>query len=489
MDYERLTSLLANSAAVKLLRAKTAPLILSFLYREFKEKNRLIISNHELVNRLSDYLDAVGLLDEENQYVDFVERARRYIDDWCNEENRYLRKFPDESGVSVHELTSDAERAFQWIDSLERKEFIGTESRFLDIFAKLRNLIENSSEDPEKRIEELEKRKRAIEDQIRDIRISGKVETFSDTQIKERFFEINKLGRELIADFKEVERNFMDITRNIYEQQTRKDVSKGAILGYTLDSTDDLKDSDQGKSFYAFWRFLIADHKQDELNKLIEQVFTILIEKRIPNTDPFLRNIKIFLHDAGRKVVSSNHRLVGKLSRILGEKYILERKKTIELITDIKKLAMERIEDPPTHDPFLEIEGNCDVRLVMDRPLGEPKREAAFVHQPVEVGDAELEMADFDKLFNQFEIDKEMLRKNIEALLMRQSQATLEEVVRNAPIQKGLAEIVAYISIASASRRHIIDSDSSMVIEWMDDEVHKKLRMPRVIYGRGGRSA
>ena len=483
MNYEKLTARLSNSATIKLLRAKSAPLILSFLHREFKEKHRLTISNHELVSRLSDYLEALNYLDEDHPYADFLERSKKHIDDWCNEYNRYLRKFPDETGISVHELTSDTEKAFQWIESLEKKEFIGTESRFLDIFAKLRELIENSSENPQTRIAALEERKREIDARIRDIQISGKAETYSDTQIRERFYGINKLGRELISDFKEVEQNFKDITRNIYEKQTQKNVTKGEILGYTLDATDELKESDQGKSFYTFWRFLIADQKQDELDTLIEQIFKILEEKEIAEPDPFMQKIRLYLHDTGQKVVNSNHRLVSKLRRILGEKSLLERRKTIELITEIKTLAIERIEDLPKQEPFTEIEGNCDISMVMDRPLGEAARTTTFTHQPMEIGNSETENADLEKLFNPFEIDREMLEQNIETSLEQQDQVTLDEIVRNIPLKNGLAEIVVYLSIASASPRHIIDDEKYVEMEWSENDVRKKIRMPQVIYG------
>lgn len=482
MNYETLTVRLSNSAAVKLLKAKHAPLILSFLYREFKEKQRLTISNHELVSSLSDYMEALNYLDDNHDYANFLERSKKYIDDWCTEDSRYLRKIPDENGVSVHELTSDTEKAFQWIESLEKKAFIGTESRFLDIFAKLRELIENSSENPRIRIAALEEKKREIERQIRDIEISGKAETYSDTQIKERFYEISKLGRELIADFKEVEQNFKDITRKIYEKQTRKGVTKGEILGYALDAADALGESDQGKSFNSFWRSLIAYQKQEEFDTLIEAVFNILQEKGIAYPDPFMRKLRLYLYDAGRKVIASNHRLVSKLRRILGEKSVLERRKTAELITEIKRLAIERIEDPPKSEPFAEIEGTCNISMVMDRPIEETPRTAAFAHQPTEIGNSET--PDVDKLFNPFEIDREALTQNIEASLKQQDQVTLDEIIRNIPLKNGLAEIVAYLSIASASPHHIIDDEKYVEIEWHQNDARKKIKMPQVIYGK-----
>ncbi len=486
-NYEKYMALLANSSGVKLLRARHAPLILGFLFREFKAKQRLTVPNFELVSKLADYLEDLRFTNkeeftDEEYFPTYISRAVKYIDEWCNEQNRYLTKFQDDSATSVHELTPGTEKAFQWVESLEKKEFIGTESRFLDIFAKLKELIENSSADPQKRIAELEGKKTQIEAQIREIQKTGKAEIFSDTQIKERFFEINRLGRELISDFKEVEQNFREITRKIYDQQTRRDISKGAILGYTLDATDALKESDQGKSFDAFWRFLLSDSKQEELNRLVNKTFEILDNRNVLKSDSFLRYIKSYLHSAGQKVVVSNHRMVERLSRILGEKFFRERQKTLELISEIIKLAASRVDNPPDDKSFVGMEEGPLVQLPMERPLGREPQTATFLRQPNFVGSRQTGEVNFEDLFDEFEIDREKLDSNIKIVLENQDQATLEEIIQNFPITRGIAEIVAYLSIASASMKHIIDSNVLVHIQWIEKDAEKVIRMPRVIY-------
>jgi len=464
------------------MRAKNAPMIISFLYREFKDKNILTIPNHKLVNDLSYYLESIDYLDEDNQYPDFQERAKKYIDDWCNDLNQYLRKFPDEKGMSVHELTSDTEKVFQWIASLEKKEFIGTESRFLDIFSKLRDLIEHCTAEPEKRIEDLEKKKQEIESHIRQIQMSGKLDVFSDTQIKERFYEINKLGRELIADFKEVEQNFKDIKNNVQNNYIKKEALKGEILKYTLDAIDELGESDQGKSFYAFWNFLIADHKQDELQKLTKDVYTILEQRNIYDYNSFLRDIKIYLHRAGQRVMDSNHLLLAQLRRILDKNFLFERKKTIKLITEIRKYAIEHINNPPELSPFIEIEGNCDISMVMDRPLGELARSSAFCNHPVEMDRENSENKDLTELFSQFEIDREILQENINYFFQDQDQVSLETIIKHFPLQKGLAEITAYLSIATDSPIHMINCEKNIEITWNHEGICEIIRLPQVIF-------
>lgn len=207
----------------------------------------------------------------------------------------------------------------------------------------MQELIDNTSDDPKRKIDELGAKKRDINAQIARIKKTSKTDIYNDTQIKERFYEISKTARELTADFKEVKQNFKDITLNIYKKQTQRDLHKGDILGYALDATEELKASDQGKSFYAFWQFLIADNKQDELIVMIEYVYKLLREREIEAADNFLKKIKIYLHASRQKVIASNHLLADKLSRILVEKEMLDRRRSQELINDIKNLAVQKI--------------------------------------------------------------------------------------------------------------------------------------------------
>ena len=57
MDYQRLEIQLKSAPSLKLLRSRNAPLILSFLYSQFKEEGEINIPNEKLVNQLTWYLE------------------------------------------------------------------------------------------------------------------------------------------------------------------------------------------------------------------------------------------------------------------------------------------------------------------------------------------------------------------------------------------------------------------------------------------------
>lgn len=484
MDYQKIDKLLSESASVKLIRAQNAALILSFLHKEFKTSNRVMIPNAELVHKLCDHIAATGHQEGDESSDDASDneaRAKRYLDTWT--EQGFLRKFPDDTGEHMHELTPETEKVLQWIEGLQKKEFIGTESRFKDIFKKLRDLVENSTEDPLEKIKELEQKKKAIEAEIRQIKITQNVVTFNNTQIKERFFEVNRLARELLADFKEVEQNFKDIIRNIYEKQSDATLNKGHIVGYALDAIEDLKQKDQGKSFYAFWQFLIADKSQEELKTLVDEVYELLEDKGIEfDDDRFLRRMKTSLHAAGKKVLESNRQLSAKLSKVLAEREMAERRKAIELIAEIRGCALRVLNNPPKEDAFITIDGSAEVNLVMNRPLGEEPQEPAMKNHPGEVASLEdLANLNLESLFNQFTINKTELQNHISELLKEKKQVSLGEVLKKHPVEKGLSEVLTYMSIASQSNKHII-SDNEYEVVAINKKEKRYVKLPQVIF-------
>lgn len=484
MTYEELQSLLSLSPTVRLLRAKNAPLLLSFLHREFKASNQLVRPQYELVSRLAEYLEYLNDAELQARDADLNEAAADFLKTWSDEQHRYLRRYPDEQGEPMLELTAYTERAFQWVDGLQNREFVGTESRFLSLNQQLQEIVNHASADPEQRIAELEKQRKALNDEIREIRRSGRVNIYTDTQIKERFFNLSRSARELVSDFKEVEQNFKEISLHIYHQQTRQEMGRGQILGYTLDATDALKQSDQGRSFYAFWQFLIADHKQDELRSLIDQIYDVLYERGIEAQDQFLKKIKFYLHNAGQKVLDSNHLIAEKLSRILAEQDRAERRRTRELINAIKNRAVERVGDFQGQRRFIDLEGEPMLDFPLDRPLGEPSQEATFAVQPSEVSAEQREALDLSDLFSQFDLDRQQLEANLANLLDTRPEIPLDEVVAVYPIQRGLAEVVGYLSIASAQPQHRIDRRQQLELAWQEAAAEKRVRVPEVVFRR-----
>ena len=93
-------------------------------------------------------------------------------------------------------------------------------------------MVENTNEDAEKRIQLLEERKLEIEHQIQRIKTGEDVKVFEEFEIVPRFNQINQSAKELLSDFKEVEDNFKEITKGIYQKHSDGSLTKNDILEF-----------------------------------------------------------------------------------------------------------------------------------------------------------------------------------------------------------------------------------------------------------------
>ncbi|MDP4999601.1 MAG: DUF3375 domain-containing protein [Saprospiraceae bacterium] len=485
----RMRAMLDTTVSLRLLRARNLPLIASFLYREYKTGEQISVPYLQLVQRLADYLELIEYRDEEEEEMraaglsqDFEGKARWYLDRWI--EAHYLRNLmDDERKEPLVFLSQHVEKVFQVLDLLRERAFVGTESRFKDIFAKLRDIIEHANPDKERRLAELQRKKQAIIEEIRQIRKDGYVPVYEDYQIRSRYEEVNRLANELIGDFKEVEDNFREITRRIYERQQQADLSKGKLLSETFDALHELRNTDQGKSFYAFWQFMLDDERQAEFRELTREVYEVMEERGIPTGSRTLRKLKTLLHLAARKVLDKNNVLADKLSREIVAKDQLESRKTREQIAGIRQLALQLVHHKPAQMTYLTLEGNPEVYLPLERKLGERPQNHTVV---TTAASARLGLADLDdlsKIYRTDLVDRAQLLSNIRELLQSRTQVSLREVVQEKGLTKGLAELLAYVTLVQTDKRFFVNEATRELIEF-DPQQHRWLDLPQVVFSR-----
>ena len=482
MKHDDLQSILKSSFSVKLLLSPNAPLILSFLDAEFKQTGRVTIAHGELAYALDDHLQGV----RQAQAALYPGDAQHYLQQWCDEEHQFLRKYyAVGSDDPVYELTSASERALGWVEELGKADFIGTESRFLRILDLLRDMVIHGSTDTKMRLAGLQAQRDDLQAQIDALQATGEAERYSETQLKERFFEANDATRRLVADFREVEENFRAIARSVQEQQYRAGARKGDILRYVLDADAALKSSDQGKSFYAFWHFLLSQGKQDELRELLDTIYAI---PELPTDQPDqqgLRHLKRNLLEAGAQVVASNRRLMQQLRKMLDDTQADEARRARELIADISQLAMRTTAAFPEEEAFFWVEGTPAVDMPMERQLWDAPSTPHFGEATPRLGQANLAEANLDKLYNQRRhVDERHLRRNIDNVLEQRPTITLAELVDTYPIERGLTEVITYLSIAAKDDAHQIDTEVQDTIALLQDMEMREITLPRITFAR-----
>ncbi|MCF6291102.1 MAG: DUF3375 domain-containing protein [Desulfobacterales bacterium] len=479
MDFDYLEHLKASHPTLRLLTADNGPLIISFLFKIFVEPNRRSVPQQELETLLGDYLYQLhDILGKER----FPRSAREYLEAWAAGESGFLRKYyPDIRDEPEYDLTPATARAVEWLQSLEERRFVGTESRLLAIFELLKDIVDRTEQDPETRIRELEKRRAAIDSEIELVREQG-VAPYDPTQVKERFFQAEDTARRLLADFRQVEYNFRALDRQTRERIATSSKVKGALLDEIFHDRDVIRDSDQGKSFKAFWELLMSPDRQQELQTLLDKLYAIEeIEELQP--DPLLARIRYLLLDAGEKAYKTANLLVEQLRKFLDDRAYLENKRIMEIIRRIEKQAMGVQDSPPPERNFTTLdELSPRLELVMCRSLFTIPKNPVIEEQALAQGSEDIAV---EPLYEQVYVDEKELAANIRAALQDRDQISLAGLVRDFPVRKGVAEVVAYLDLAEKDDRAIVDSDrtEAIVIATETGET-KQLQVPRIIFVR-----
>lgn len=478
MDHDSLERLRQSHPAWRILVADHAPLVLSFLALAFIQPNRRAIPGPEIAAHLDAYLDQLR-----ETYPDRYPRsAREYLEDWSAPGRSYLRKYYPKSGSEAEfDLTPATEKAIEWLQTLAPQQFVGTESRLLTLFQLLRDLAAGAQEDPSARIRELTRRRDEIEREIERVRL-GRVGPLDTTQVKERYAQIADTARRLLADFRQVEENFRALDAQTREHIAISTQPKRALLEEIFGETDHIHRSDQGKSFGAFWEFLMSPVRQDELREWLRSVHALEPIRELPRED-FVRNIPPMLLDAGEKVHATVAQLVDQLRRFVDDQSHLENRRILDLIHEIETHAIVLKTSPPAVPDFGSIDGfNPDLSLPLCRALYKPPSQVVLDLAAIEKGEVELDLA---ALFRQTTIDEKVLRSQIADLLKHRLQVTLAEVAEAYPPQQGLAEVVTYLRIAAHEGAPVDDSVKEIIIlPSTGGRQNRHVQVPRVIFMR-----
>ncbi|MGI6081845.1 MAG: DUF3375 domain-containing protein [Limnochordia bacterium] len=477
MDYDHLVNLRANHPAWRLLAADSAPFVISFLHWVFIEPNERAISEQELISRLDDYLFHLRERRGEGAYR---RPASEYLNEWTSESRGWLRRYyPMDSDEPHFDLTPAAEQAIQWVVGLGQRQFVGAESRLKLIFDLLNEIVQGTESDPEARLAALMAKRAEIDTEI--ARISeGKLSFLEPTQLRERFLQVVQMAYALLSDFRQVEQNFRDLDRQVRERIATWDGSKREVLEDVFAEHDLIADTDQGRSFQAFWDFLMSPERQEELSHLLNMVIG-LEEVADLRPDAGLRTIHYDWLTAGEQAQRTVARLSEQLRRFLDEQALLENKRIMTLLRGIEEHALA-LRGSELTDLLMDVDDlSPTIELRMDRPLYEPPFKPSVESESVYEGEADVSV---DLLFDQVHVDKERLRSRLRRELMSRPRIGLDELLQRYPLEQGLTELVAWLSLASEGKS-VTDETRFITVEWVDGEGRlRKARLHSVVFLR-----
>lgn len=469
MELEELDRLWDRHPAWRLLRARNAPLVLSFLGQYFIEENRGATPAGQVVSALDDFLYDIHRVETDRYPAD----PATYLEDWSAPEAGWLRRFYPAGSEEVHyDVTPAVQKAHGWVEGLRVRSFIGTESRLQTIVELLRRIVHGSELDPDSRIAELERRRDAIAAELAEAR-EGRFMVLDETAVRERYQQLATIARELLSDFREVEENFRALDRSAREKIAGWDGGKGELLGELVSGRTDISSSDQGRSFQAFYDFLLSEGRQDELAELLATV------QGMPQlaADRRLRTVHHDWADAADRTQQTVRNLSEQLRRFLEDQVWVENRRVIDLVRAIEASALAVREAAPRDLGLVVDEPGVPIALPFERPLYDP--------QPEVVVDSllppdEIDVAELGDLFTQRFVDTARLAENIRAVVPPRTSAALDDIVGLYPVEEGVAEILGYLALDDDDIT-IEVGDDEMTIEVADASGHqKRVRMRKV---------
>lgn len=489
MNHATLLTLRDRHPAWRLLASPHAPLVASFLHRVYVLPNVRLMSEADLVEQLEDEL--YGLRETLGPEA-YPKRATEYLNDWCAADKGWLRKFyRPGTDEAQFDLTPATEKALGWLVSLSERPFVGTESRLLTLFALLEQISSGTEVDPLKRRAELLRKREALDAELARID-AGELLLLDDTAVKDRFQQFQQLARELLSDFREVEHNFRQLDRRVREKIALWEGSKGALLDEIMGERDAIADSDQGRSFRAFWDFLMSSRRQEELSERLDQVLQLPAVAAL-KPEPRTRRVHHDWLEAGEHTQRMVAMLSQQLRRFLDDRAYLENRRILEILHGIESHALALREASPSGSMYAIEAMAAEIELPLERPLHTPTVKPRLANEPLQLGAGEV---DTGRLYGQIVVDKAALRRRIQRALRQDPQLSLRQLLEREPLREGLAELVAYLELAHAEGaaaeqgfRAVVDEAAIEPIRWAsrDAEGHavwREARLPRVIFLR-----
>ncbi|MGD1817460.1 MAG: DUF3375 family protein [Pleomorphochaeta sp.] len=496
-DIEEIKTLIETDSGLNLLTKKNSPFIISFLYKMFKTDSIQTegIEQQYFVQKLASYLNNNdNTIDDDydendplyNLELDNFDKALNLTKKWSNPDNQFIYRYYNDNNIEMIDLSTSVDRLFRYFEEIENLKslFIGTESKFIEILDRIKELDQKTNKNPQARIDELQKRKLEIEKEINQIKETGEVEIYSHTQIKERVNSLDRVAKSLVSDFKQLRDNNHKVFSELCKKQLETTENRGMILSQILEQTEELQKTPQGESFNAFWLYLSNRKDKESIKNKISR-----INKKTPNhilDTEFFNNFEETLYKSGKNILEENRLLSEKLQKIITRKTSPEFKYISKLTKEIKTLCVNKNIDIPYKQEILSIDGNVDINNDMARPLELFNYQQA--NRITSYKTSEIPNFDLSQLVVDIHVNESLIKKNVEKYYLKtlnsKNELSVQNLFNEFPINYGLAEVLTYLSVIYKSKwAKIIDNEFENITykSYTDDNKDISLSIPKVV--------
>lgn len=468
---------LRSGTAWSLLALDNAPIALGLLQTHLVEKEKRL-PHSILLERLRRDLEQLR-----GQGLELPQTPETYLANWLR--SGYLvRSFQPGASEEEYEISAPAVRAIQFIQGLQERRTVATESRLSLVISQLSELAEQSETDPEARIEILLRERARIDVEIEAAR-GGRIETLPAERALERVREVIALAQELATDFRSVQEEFQSLNRDLREQIVENEGSRGEVLEKVFSGVDLIAESDAGKTFRAFWRLLTDPEQTLEFEAALEQVLARDFAHQLDRRERrFLMQLTRLLLDNGGEVHEVFQHFARGLKQFVQSRAYQEQRRLNQLLTQAQRQALAvkeqfRPMDDIGHHLSLT---SARLRSLAQWQLYDPSADR------VETGiasaqEAEISLEAVGELLAQSEIDFRRLREQLDQLLAQHSQVSVADVLENYPAEQGLGSVIGLLALGV--KEGIVSGQFDRVC-WLGlDDVARCARIPRIYFVRG----
>jgi len=436
------------------MRGRLGSFVVGFFLKTFKHWGVVEASEEELAATLSEHIEQMRELED----FDAPKRLpQEYLDEWRDEDHRYLTKvYSEEREEYVFRLTRHSEKAISWLQDLlamQQRGYATTESRFNRIMLEMQSLAQGVNADPEARIRELVRKREDLDEEIRRIQETGEAPIFGEDVIRDQVYDLSDLVEHFLSDFRAIEEFFKDHAREISTLYAQGEASKGDIVEHVLDSDDELRACDQGKSYFGFRNMMTNPSLARKLRNLAEQTSQIARKRGLDPNKTFSDLGDRLFGEAGA-AHGAYGRISRKLRQVVGEHAGGGGRHVRDTLSKIRRQAF-RLRDQPPEDWEFEIEIRPQFFGLMEAEFWEPKAVEPFAA----IKKAQPEDSEWmnEILHSVGEpLDLARFRDRVDEVLVQEETVSLSEMVEKYPLERGIVDVVCYRVIAGEENCHEI---------------------------------
>ena len=481
MDEEFL-HLFEESPALRLMRGRLGSFVTGFFFKTFKKWGVIEASEEELSATLAEHIEQIREIED----AEAPKRSpQEYLDEWCDEEHRYLTKsYHEEREEYVFRLTRHSEKALSWLNDLlamQHRGYATTESRFNRIVHEMQELSNGVNSDPDTRIRELVRKREDIEEEIRKIQETGEAPIFGEDVIRDQVYDLSDLVEHFLSDFRAIEEFFRDHAREISNLYAQGKASKGDIVEHVLDADEQLRACDQGKSYFGFREMMMNPSLARMFRSLAEQTSDIA-KKRGLDPQKLFSNLGDRLFGEASSAHGAYGRISRKLRQVVGDHAGGSGRQVRDTLSEIRAHAYQ-LRDITLEDWDFEIEIRPQFFTLMEAEFWEPKAVEAFA----EVKPAKSEDSGWiNEILGSVgePLDLKKYRSRVTETLGEVEQITLSEMVERYPLERGVVEIVCYRVIAGEDPRHEILPDELIQVDLNRPAQPRYVEVEQLIFQR-----